>query len=316
MNIYELFFEQGTKDNADGDNKLREKLLVEMINNKNNFLHKYEKHNKYNEIKKIIDNLYNILNEQCNEYDELKAERKGSKQDHYDMIITFKKKNKKIKELKVEYKHGTTDFKGTPQFLQVSGKQFIDGIKIDEYHYNTNFIHCLALFDESFNIPTKQTYGTIVYKLGKFTNGSILEKLHELKKSGKYVEEFKEFNRLSNKSIELYLNKLKCKGDDEEDISHEELANNNIPKLDIGDISNTLTNTQKDKVFLFFKNGIFYVDVIDKNELIIIGIDKIKNNNTIVLNTKKTDTQIEMLLRWKNHIGILNLAWQIKLVRS
>ena len=47
-------------------------------------------------------------------------------------------------------------------------------------------------------------------------------------------------------------------------------------------------------------------------------IDLIKNKdgliNTIVCSTK-SDTKVNMLLRWRNHAGILNPAWQISLKR-
>ena len=49
------------------------------------------------------------------------------------------------------------------------------------------------------------------------------------------------------------------------------------------------------------------------DNLKVISIDKIKNNNTMILNTK-SKTKIAMLLRWKNRKGVLYPAWQVSLI--
>jgi hypothetical protein len=43
-------------------------------------------------------------------------------------------------------------------------------------------------------------------------------------------------------------------------------------------------------------------------------VEGVKNGNTIVV-VSKAGTKHNMLLRWKNHLGILYPAWQISLSR-
>lgn len=319
MDIYEIFYNYGNKEQADELTTQREQYIVNIINN-NDFMDKYIDHLKHNDIKKLHDNLLEKIKDLYNDYDKVTATHIGGKKNHYDIKLIYSK-GKTNTNVYLEYKHNAINFNGIPEFYQPFAYTFIDGIKIDEYHYDHNLIHCLSLFNKSFNIPTKQKYGTLVYKLGNYTKGSMLDKLHNMKKSGEYVEEFNKFSELSNKSIKEYLKLIKSKGGEynEDEVSYEatedELDDKNIPKIDLGEISQTLIDTQKGKYFLFFKNGEFYLDSIDKKELVVVKIKKI-THNTIILATKIETTTISLMLRWKNNIGILNLAWQIKLIRS
>jgi hypothetical protein len=115
--IYDLFYVQGEKANADHDNKLREQLLVNMIENPISFLNKYKTHKKYNEIKEICDNLNTIINSKCNDYDKLVVTRKGKKQDHFDILVIFNKGTKQVRKLEIEYKHNAIGFNNIPQIL-------------------------------------------------------------------------------------------------------------------------------------------------------------------------------------------------------
>ena len=60
-------------------------------------------------------------------------------------------------------------------------------------------------------------------------------------------------------------------------------------------------------------DGEFYKDTINIDELTVTKIEKI-TKNTLVLQTNST-SKINMLLRWKNHAGILFPAWQISITR-
>ena len=86
-------------------------------------------------------------------------------------------------------------------------------------------------------------------------------------------------------------------------------------KLDIDSINEVFSTTKQiDKHYIMYKDGKFYEDRIKKEELDVKKIEKIKNNNSIVLETN-TSSKICMLLRWKNHAGILFPAWQISINR-
>ena len=82
----------------------------------------------------------------------------------------------------------------------------------------------------------------------------------------------------------------------------------NLPKiLDI------IKNTQENKLFILWDcaSKKFILDTIEvKNNILYCGI---KNKNTIVIKIGNNHNDYyDLLLRWKNHKGILYPAWQIK----
>ena len=89
----------------------------------------------------------------------------------------------------------------------------------------------------------------------------------------------------------------------------------NKVKSSILDLDSDLVSVEEHEKFKSEQESInFYLDKINMNELKVISTNKIKNDNTIVMNTE-TSTKIFLLLRWRNHKGILNPAWQISLKR-
>jgi hypothetical protein len=72
--------------------------------------------------------------------------------------------------------------------------------------------------------------------------------------------------------------------------------------------------TQSDKIYILWHNGKFYIDKIHDNEMSGIYFHSIKNGNVIELKSS-SNTTYSLLLRWRNHKGILNPAWQISMKR-
>ena len=88
----------------------------------------------------------------------------------------------------------------------------------------------------------------------------------------------------------------------------------NYKKLDLEELSKEFIRSQENKVFLLWNKDTFTIDKFEKDELeviTIIGLNKQKNS--IIVNSKKI--QYSMLLRWKNHLGVLKPAWQISMKR-
>ena len=85
-------------------------------------------------------------------------------------------------------------------------------------------------------------------------------------------------------------------------------------ELNINELNEKLLLKQEDKIFLLWKNGNFNIDYISIKELTCKNIKEI-NKNTIILRTWEDNSEIQMLLRWKNRAGILRPAWQISLKR-
>ena len=72
---------------------------------------------------------------------------------------------------------------------------------------------------------------------------------------------------------------------------------------------------------MLWNNEQFYLDSISEDEINIVPekilkIGKNKLHNTLIIKTKNNKTEYHLLLRWKNHAGVLFPAWQIKFIRS
>jgi hypothetical protein len=105
---------------------------------------------------------------------------------------------------------------------------------------------------------------------------------------------YKEKQMIVRRSIKDYLNEHAL------NISIEKLTQDILP--------------QAQKTFILWDCNDFRSDRIHEDELTITNVEKIKNNNTIVV-ASKAGTKHNLLLRWKNHMGILYPAWQISLQR-
>jgi hypothetical protein len=86
-------------------------------------------------------------------------------------------------------------------------------------------------------------------------------------------------------------------------------------KTDIQAITEAFQSSQAGKEFLLYKDGTFYSDRIAAEELIITGVKEVRLGKYLVLQSASPGTTHEMLLRWKNHAGILYPAWQISMKR-
>jgi hypothetical protein len=83
---------------------------------------------------------------------------------------------------------------------------------------------------------------------------------------------------------------------------------------DLEAVTAELQRTQKDKHYLIYKKDEFTHYKLLADELIARHVVGVKGE-TLILQSACEGTQIHMMLRWKNHQGILFPAWQIKMVR-
>jgi hypothetical protein len=87
-------------------------------------------------------------------------------------------------------------------------------------------------------------------------------------------------------------------------------------ELDINIFTEKIKESQQDKTYILWgKDMKCHIDSISQEEMSGICFKNIKNNNAIILESSLTKTTYSLLLRWRNHKGILNPAWQISLKR-
>ena len=83
-------------------------------------------------------------------------------------------------------------------------------------------------------------------------------------------------------------------------------------ELDLEKLSAKFADSQGGKVFVFANGGAFSVDQFDKEDLRLTGLVEVTKNSIIV--ESAGGRKFKMLLRWRNHKGIMLPAWQISLL--
>lgn len=225
------------------------------------------------------------------EYNRVTVRPKGGRGNHYDFDIDYFTNDILLGNVKTEYKFGGKTIESLPQFYSLSVKKCdMFAESYSAYYYN-HFIDKYIECDKGLpNKPSFDDYMKYVHQ-EKYERLSFFATLKE-----REHENQKEKANVVNESIKKYW---------------EEYGR----KMDFVAFQRKI-ETQKDKLFVLYENGQYYTDMFRENELSgeLTVSDKIINNN--ILEVKRGNSAFHLLLRWRNHKGILNPAWQIKLVRN
>ena len=229
-------------------------------------------------------------------YDSYKMKQMAGRKYNFDFLMEVEK-NEEIKEKKLEFKFGNNakSIANIPQFQQ---KNTTWDIFVNKYHdhfydgtYLSEIIDLNATTNESsvvpvvVPIPSKEEYMKHIMKTNYDCNPFF-----------KYLKETEDINKVAKQTIVKR--------------SIMEYLAKNAESINIDRFKHTIIETQSNKEYLLYdlKTEQFYLDKIDTN-LETLKFDRVECNNKIVLKTEKNE--FSLLLRWKNHIGILNPAWQV-----
>ena len=198
------------------------------------------------------------------------------------------------KTFEVEFKYGASSVKDLPEFFNpAANKDYHQGESYARFFYRTALAQVCSIYglDLATYPMTEDEYATKVHGTSK--KPALFKALYDAEKAG--TEEQKAAKKkIVDESIEEWLNQVK-------------------DKTDIAAISVGLKNSQTMKKFLLCKDGVFYSDSIPADALELTGALSVRKGKYLVLETKMPGTSVEMLLRWKNHAGILYPAWQISM---
>jgi len=284
-----LFFSKcDNKRLNDKYNKLREEILANILKDTYKSFMEDTQEGKFwinlqNQWKETLDKLV------TKDYTSIEIKQKGGRQYNYDFDISYMKENTLVETFKVEFKYGGTKIDEIPQFFNAdANKSYLPGYA--EWFYDNYVIKEPPWIN--YTAPAKDLYMKEIYK-----NESKIEYFNKLKEDEKNNVFFYKFKRQETaKSIKIWLEE-------------------NYTKLDLNILTKELLRSQEDKIFILWNKDTFTIDKFVKEDLEVDKIIKIKNNNTIIVNSKSYKIQYSMLLRWKNHSGILKPAWQISMKR-
>lgn len=286
------FFSTSTRNENDATNKVRENILELICNPPREYLENAEFGNLWNILYQAFNDALKKIAEETNvpTYTSTKIKVKGGRKFNYDAEVMYFDGINLVAIRKIEFKNGGTKISDLPQFLSLQAKTDIFTETYDKFWYENyldKYIACDSSITEA--KPSLQQY----IKNVTSTKYTITPFFAQLKSRELFFQ--KEKNEVVNASITDYLTKYG-------------------KELNIKSFSEKLKATQTEKIYLLWCNGKFYFDKLSEAEMSDMTYHSIKNGN--VLKVKSGNSIYGLLLRWRNHKGILNPAWQISMKRQ
>lgn len=286
------FFTTSTRDNNDAINKVREEVLKVICNPPKEYLENIQFGKNwckvYEEFKKALEKI--AQDTQIPTYTRTEIEVKGGRNFNYDANIMYYNETNIVATRKIEFKKGGINIDELAQFLSLQVKFGLFSETYDKFWYEKYLDKYIKLDTGITEVkPSLEVY----LKNVSNTKYSITPFFEQLKQRELICQ--KEKNTIVNNSITEYLTKFGS-------------------TIDIDYFAKKVKDTQKDKIYLLWTNEKFYLDKLSEIEMTNMRFHSIKNGNIIELKTN--NTIYSLLLRWRNHKGILNPAWQISMKRQ
>lgn len=276
-----LFTTAGTgRGTNDRNNKLRESLLCELYSSTESAL------------ASIRDAWRTCLAALCpTPYDTVEVKQAGGRGANHDFEIVFSSKGSSVHSVNAEFKHNADTIDSLPEYFSpAADKPYFPRLYADVFY------ECLDSICEVYPglvNPDRETYLRLVHN-NDYNRHPFFQTLYEMEKSGTR-EQYNQKRAIVRESIKVYLDTY-------------------ASQLDLAQVSADIRSRQGGKVFLLWNLREFKIDRLHDDEMELTHVEKIKHGNTIVV-VSKAGTRHNMLLRWKNHLGILYPAWQISLSR-
>ena len=272
----------------DINNKLRETILGEILTLSNNYLEDPIYGSQWQHLQHQWKTSIETLS--VMQYDRIEIEPKGGRGYYYDFLVRYFKTHSDsevlMDEKKIEFKHHCHTLDRLPQFLSLPTKCGFFPKDYAEYYYENYLKRYMQLDPSLTEMPSKEDYLKYVYTT-QYDRLPLFRQMYDHESTNK-----KEKHKLVNESIKMYLQTY-------------------IETIDLETIQTKIKESQMYKHYFLWDLHQFHIDEFKEHDFANLTFIEIKNNNVIVL---KTSTSIfHLLLRWRNHKGILMPAWQISL---
>jgi hypothetical protein len=212
--------------------------------------------------------------------------KKGGRGFNYDFLAIINGR-----EFRVEFKSGGTSVTDIPEYFNPAADKPFHSELYARFFYRNYLPQIVALKPELI-LPSEAVYMAEIHK-----NSSRVDFFKKLKEAEDDKQFYSQKSAIVKASITAFLE------------SALELTN-------LSAITAEFQRSQENKWFLLYEAGVFRHDQIKPEELIAASVAGIRNGNKLIIQSAAPGTRHEMLLRWKNHLGILYPAWQIDMKRS
>ena len=290
------FFSTSQRENNDAINKIREKILPLLVKERST-AEDFTNHEKYGKYWKLVSYEWNCavdkiaLQTDIPDFTSISINVLGGRKHNHDANIHYYNGETIVGMRKIEFKSGCTDISKLPQFLSIPAKGDLFPKSYSEYWYENfmdKYIACDTEITEA--KPSLQTY---LKNVGS-TDTRVSPFFSQLKSRESYFKEAK--NDVVNVSISEY---LETHGKD----------------INLDFFFKKIKTSQTDKIFVMWSQQChtFGIDMFLDCDMNDMTFHSIKNGNAVQI--QSGNTIYSLLLRWRNHKGILNPAWQISMKR-
>ena len=281
--LIQAFLPSGGRAKNDANNRVREDALIELA-------HMNDDISECSGMKQGLDTTIATL---CPlEFSRYRLTKKAGRGHNYDFDLAFCRGDKVIYTTKLEFKYGSTSVEKLPQFYQKNTGWEITPVLYHEFFYDGPYLEeirmCCADAPEK---PDRETYMRHIMKTA-YNCHPFFQYLYDNESTNK-----KEKADIVKRSIRDFL----------------ALYGSTI---NIEAVKQTFDKTQADKQYLLYdhKSRAFCCqscDFLGGGELTFVCV---KKNNVVVITNGVYE--FHLLLRWKNHQGILNPAWQVSVKKQ
>jgi hypothetical protein len=283
MDDQALFTKAGVgRGSNDSLNKRREEILITLY------------HSEEPTLQSVREKWILFLRTLCSEeFDDVRIEKRGGRGASFDFVIVFLRNGISIKTIRAEFKHNVGRIDKLPQYFSpAADKIYMPRLYADMFYDYLDEI-CSIYPDVSSVKPDREMYLRLVHN-NDYERHPFFKGLHTLETTGT-KEQYQRKKTVVARSIREFLTMY-------------------ADKLNLEELSKDIRERQTDKLFVMWNLSEFKSDIIRPDEMELTHVERVKNGNTIVV-VSKCGTKHNMLLRWKNHLGILYPAWQISLTR-
>jgi len=286
------FFSSSDIGDNDRINKIREKVLAHALAPLQSYLddpvHGARWHSVHEKLKDYLKTHSNGV-----PYDSVTLKLKAGRKFNYDADVLYYNGTEPALSKKLEFKFGTSNINGLPQILSLQAKVNLFPVTYDQFFYD-NYLPAFISADPGLTeaLPSRAEYLKQVTKTS-YDCHPFFKQAYDRDAVKDEVKAAKD--KVVNDSIRAY---LEAHG----------------ASIDIAALQQKIRDSQTDKDYCLWHNEAFHHDQIANPEMSGLTFGSIENGNLILVRTASA-TVYKLLLRWRNHKGILNPAWQISMKR-
>ena len=281
LHAAQLFYTTEDRSANDANNKIRENFLATVLDTDHPDTH-------FNTIKTKWQQFLSSLADGSPQ-----LRQTAGRGNHHDFVAYYPSPTHPV-TIPIEFKHNAKSIREIPQFLSLPTKKAVFmPVEYAGYFYDAylpKFVDADPVLS-AHQIPDRQTYLRKVFSCNYEGHPFFrMAKSRDTPEGNKAVKD-----QIVNASITDYLTAFG-------------------PNTDKEKLTILFQNTQDGKVYALWDPATetFYKDSLTPTDLTITSVGDIKNGNTLI--AKSATKEFHMLLRWKNHKGVLYPAWQIKCI--